>query len=606
MARPARTDGKISVTLHLDKGHRYASTQPFTIDPVTGRKKYSKVLWGHVTEDLRFLPNFKLENSPKVWDTLDFPPEWDISKMDELRALYKKGQKKLGRPAYDGEDLNRSYGDIWFLEQVAEKVGVRKDLESVFGGDKAKVDDVLTLAFFPYITEFNYNRVERWQRIAKAPSRRNLSATAVTLFTQSLTEQNRMDLITRRVARIGKDDVVAVDSTSKSSYGDHLAFIRWGKNKEGVELPQTNEIVVYSLRTHMAIYYRSFPGNMTDSRTLAMIYKDLEDAGFKGIPMITDRGYEKIETLETEILKGRPLIMCTKTSQRIVTDVIDLLGVMETGLRPDCMELDIEEQIYCYQCDVKYDMVTKNGTIKPTKGLRLNLYLDSVRRSRECMKVESDVKQQGLDLKQALADSTIVRDVDAFNREFSYYKVTIDKDTNRLTGYSVNSVKVSKTIRLSGYIAITTLKVAGDAMEIWRLYKLRDEQEKYFCQMKTQMVSGRNRTWSEEGYEGRQLIAFVGLILSSYIKYIWKSTGLCKKVSTTLEILDEMRSIRCIEHTNKAKFITPFVGNQLTICEAFGFEVPKGCSPDYKSKRHVEKKKRGRPKKALPEAPKSS
>ena len=143
-------------------------------------------------------------------------------------------------------------------------------------------------------------------------------------------------------------------------------------------------------------------------------------------------------------------------------------------------------------------------------------------------------------------------------------------------------------------------------MEIWRLYKLRDEQEKYFCQMKTQMVSGRNRTWSEEGYEGRQLIAFVGLILSSYIKYIWKSTGLCKKVSTTLEILDEMRSIRCIEHTNKAKFITPFVGNQLTICEAFGFEVPKGCSPDYKSKRHVEKKKRGRPKKVLTEAPKSS
>lgn len=605
MARPARTDGKISVTLHLDKGHRYASTQPSTIDPDTGRKKYSRVHWGHVTEGLKFLPSFKFEKSPKVWDTLDFPPEWDISEIDRLRALHKDRSSNLGRPAYDGEDLNRSYGDIWLLEQVAEKVGLRKDLESVFDGDKGIVDDVLTLAFFPYITEFNFNRVERWQRIAKSPSRRNLSASAVTQFTQSLTEQNRMDLITKRVARIGEDDVVAIDSTSKSSYGDHLAYIRWGKNKEGVKLPQTNEVVVYSLRNHVAVYYRSFSGNVPDSRTLAMIYKDLEDAGFKGIPMITDRGYEKIETLETEILKGRPLIMCTKTSQKMVTDVIDSLGVMETGLRPDCMELDIEEQIYCYQCDVKYDMVTKHGTIKPTKGLRLNLYLDSVRRSRECMKVESDVKQQGLDLGQVLADSTIVRDVDAFRKEFSYYKVTIVKDTGRLTGYSVDRVKVSKTMRLSGYIAITTLKVAGDAKEIWRLYKLRDEQEKYFCQMKTQMVSDRNRTWSEEGYEGRQLIAFVGLILSSYIKYIWKSTGLCKKVSTTLEILDEMRSIRCIEHTNKAKFITPFVGDQLAICEAFGFEVPKGCSPGYKSKRHVEKKKRGRPKKALNEASKS-
>ena len=32
---------------------------------------------------------------------------------------------------------------------------------SVFDGNKGMVDDVLTLAIFPYITEFNYNRVER-------------------------------------------------------------------------------------------------------------------------------------------------------------------------------------------------------------------------------------------------------------------------------------------------------------------------------------------------------------------------------------------------------------------------------------------------------------
>lgn len=606
MARPARADGKISVTLHLDKGHRYACTQPFTIDPDTGRKKYSKVLWGHVTEDLKFIPSFKFINSPKVWDTLDFPSEWDLSAVDRLKKIHKEGQLKAGRPVYDGDDLNRQYGDIWFLQQVAEKADLHKDLMSVFDGNKEMVDDVLTLAIFPYITEFNYNRVERWQRIAKSPSNRVLSPTAVTLLTQSLTEQNRMDLFRRRIAKLKDDDIVAIDSTSKSSYGDSLAYIRWGKNKEGVKLPQTNEVVVYSLRTHMPVYYRSFPGNMTDARTLAMIYKDLEDAGFKDIPVITDRGYETIGTLETYILKGRPLVMCTKTSQKVVSSVIDSLGVMEAGLRPDCMELDLEEEVYYYQCDVQYDMVSIHGTVKPTKGLKLNLYLDTVRRSRECMKVESDVVLQRLDLAQALEDALIVKDEKAFKSEFPYYDVILDKDTGRLTGYTLNSANVSKAIRLSGYIAIISCKVAGDAKAIWRLYKLRDEQEKYFSQMKTQMVSDRNRTWSEEGYEGRQLIAFVGLILSSYTKHIWKSTGLCKKVSTTLEILDEMRSIRCIEHNHKAKFITPFVGTQLVICEAFGFEVPVGCNIGYTSKKHVVKKKRGRPRKAQSETTKSS
>jgi len=54
-----------------------------------------------------------------------------------------------------------------------------------------------------------------------------------------------------------------------------------------------------------------------------------------------------------------------------------------------------------------------------------------------------------------------------------------------------------------------------------------------------------------------------------------------------------------IEHKGKAKFITPFMGSQLDICKAFGFDVPQGCAPMYMSKKEAEKK-RGRPKKQPP------
>jgi len=39
------------------------------------------------------------------------------------------------------------------------------------------------------------------------------------------------------------------------------------------------------------------------------------------------------------------------------------------------------------------------------------------------------------------------------------------------------------------------------------------------------------------------------------------------------------RIIRLIEHTSRAKLITPFVGAQADICEAFGFDIPDGCTP---------------------------
>jgi hypothetical protein len=59
-------------------------------------------------------------------------------------------------------------------------------------------------------------------------------------------------------------------------------------------------------------------------------------------------------------------------------------------------------------------------------------------------------------------------------------------------------------------------------------------------------------------------------------------------------VLDEMKSIRYIEHTNRAKQITPFVGAQVDICNAFGFDIPEGCAPTYTSHQKP-KRKRGRP-----------
>ena len=86
----------------------------------------------------------------------------------------------------------------------------------------------------------------------------------------------------------------------------------------------------------------------------------------------------------------------------------------------------------------------------------------------------------------------------------------------------------------------------------------------------------------------------------SYIRHIWKTTELKKLFESSLDILDEMRSIRCIEHTNKARIITPFVGDQLNICDAFEIDIPDGCRPDYRSRRK-EPKRRGRPRKPLTE-----
>ena len=588
MPRPVDPDVQYRIKPHVTHGYTYASTRSPRIDPDAGKKKYPYIHWGTVNEDMKFIPGtpFYLA-TPEERARLVFPEEWDMSAAENLAGL-----RKPGRPAYYGDCQNRLYGDIWLLEQIATKIGIRQDLEAVFGGNHETVDDIMTLAMFPYITKFTYNRVARWQLVAGAPSSRPLTSKAITLLTQSITEQHRMDLLRLRAARLGKDELCAVDTTSRSVYGGSLADIHWGKNKDHLPLEQSMEVVVYTLSNHMPVYYRTFPGNMPDSRGLDVVLLDLEHAGFKELILITDRGYESLRNLEKYILRGQSMIMCVKSGQGDALKAIKELG--EFGGRPDGMAIDPYARIYHKQYEIDYEVKSTGQATRKSDRLKLNLYFDPIRRGLELMELDITLSFQEASLSELLKCKGVFCDAATIKRDYSYYKVSFDPSTLVITSYALDEKKVEKTQRLCGFFAIMTHGTDYSAMEAFNTYCLRDEQEKFFQQMKSQMVADRQRNWSEEGKTGRLFILFVSLILSSWMRHMWKSTRLRELFSSSLEILDEMRPIRLIEHTHRTKAITPFVGAQVDICEEFGIEIPEGCAPTYTSRKQPERK-RGRP-----------
>ena len=176
-------------------------------------------------------------------------------------------------------------------------------------GNKEKADAILTITMYQVSNGGSFNRIYHWQQIERTPCSKPLTAPFITTLTQSITESNRMKMLKLRAARINDGDLCAVDSTSRSAYGKSLADIKWGYNKEHLPLEQTNEVVVYDLNAHMPIYYRTFPGNIPDSRSIETILLDLKHAGFPKIVLITDKGYESLQNLERYILDGQPLIM---------------------------------------------------------------------------------------------------------------------------------------------------------------------------------------------------------------------------------------------------------------------------------------------------------
>jgi hypothetical protein len=590
MARQAEEITTYKVKIHLNNGYRYASTQPLVVDPerTSGRNRHRRIHWGTVDENNKFHPNKTyLYADVSERRKLIFPKDWDMSEVASLPI-----ERKAGGPSSDDDDSNKLYGDIWLLEQIAEETGLRKDLEEALGGNREMADAIMTLAMFHVTTGSTFNRAAHWQRIERVPCQRPLTSADITHLTQSITEQHRMDLFRLRAARTKDGDLCAVDSTTRSAYGSSLADIKWGRNKERLPLEQTTEVVVYDLNTHMPIYYRTFPGNIPDSRSVETILLDLRHAGFPLLVLITDRGYESVRNMERYILDGQPLIMWVKVRQKMVLDRIRAFGSFVHS--PEGMEVDEGSRIYYRQYDIDYRVEVRPGVEKDADRLRLNLYFDPVRRSEELTSLDVAIKRQRAALEGIRQGGLPVDDDESIRKNYPYFTVKTKGDGRTLVSYELNTKKVEEARLSSGFYANVTHRLDLNPMQALDAYSLRDEQEKLFEQQKGPLGCDRQRSWSEDGKNGRLFIMFVALIMSSYLKYVWKTTELKKSFCSSLEILDEMRSIRIVEHKGKAKHITPFVGRQLDICEAFKFPVPDNCAPKYKSKK-VKAKGPGRP-----------
>jgi hypothetical protein len=190
------------------------------------------------------------------------------------------------------------------------------------------------------------------------------------------------------------------------------------------------------------------------------------------------------------------------------------------GARPDGMAVDSDARVYYKQYEIDYEVKSIEKSAKRTDRLKLNLYFDPIRRGLELMELDIALSFQSSSLDEFLQSKSAFTNVTAIKRDYCYYNIDYDPSTLVIKSFVLNEKKVEKTRRLSGFFAIMTHGVDFSAMEAFHTYSLRDEQEKYFQQMKSQMVADRQRNWSEKGKTGRLFILFVSLILSSWVRYI--------------------------------------------------------------------------------------
>ena len=620
MSRKTDPNTQYRVRIHKDRNYTYASVQETAISPKSGKKYPRTKNLGTLDANLVFTPNATYRMMPvEERNKYIFPDSWDISRATILNGSAQKESPRSdcdsGNCSADNHEQaprssgntdkaadegttskgplpsdtildqynNRLYGAFWLLEQISRECGLYDDLKETFGGNMAKVNEVLSLAFFPYLSGKNYSRFARWQNVNKTLLDYPLKPSAITRLAQSITDNDRMNLIKLRLKRLPEGAHLDCDSTSRSAWGKCLADIRWGKNKDNSKLRNTVEVVVYSLTTHEPVYYRSFPGNTSDMSTIRTILSDLDALGVKEVVFITDRGYSSSENISAMVSAGLSFIVCSKTCAAPVVDC--LMGIeYDAGGIPADMEYDQKQRLYFTQVEIpEYTGRLSDGTTVRTKKLKANLFLNPRNRVDELGALKISIEQERSELEQAIKKGYVPKSIKKYNAMFDYFKVTLSVGPDGKPAgilYSECTEKIEREKAICGYFSSLMYRLDLTAHEALCAYKARDEHEKNFDQMKNQMHFRVQRSSTEDSKNGMSFILFVGLIPISRLRNIWRSS-MCDDYNTTLDMLDEMEPIRLSEYTNGTVHMTSFTTKQVLISRACNIEPPQECIPKY-------------------------
>lgn len=347
--------------------------------------------------------------------------------------------------------------------------------------------------------------------------------------------------------------IVALDSTSVSTYSNKLSMAEYGHNKDGDDIPQINYMLVCDEVTGLPIYAKVYKGNVVDVTTVKNLLSELKimhsrvssdkyknDEFSPSLIFVTDRGYDSEDNLQNFLMHDYSFVIRSTLRSKWVQEVI--LENYDNLMDDNSLDTYTSQHMYSVQVEYKYDdfpVDKKYKSNKATANIHVHMYFDeSIKsNSRASIKANTAVSR---DEYNKLVDKlygenkTVTPELlsqlklqDASKQKFiDRYCVFDDK------GYAkISADKIDEKLKFTG-IKVLLSDVISDAKEAYFAYEKRNTVENNFQIFKDHLNFDRIHSSSDRGFQGKflcQLIASsLKMLLNTRIRDYEKSSAASK------------------------------------------------------------------------------
>ena len=402
----------------------------------------------------------------------------------------------------DRDYVDKFYGYTAVIETAAKRTGMYSALRKVFPNDYlAMMSMVEALICFPSRPLYSPMRFHSscWHTNMNL-----LSEGAITSALEAVTsvQRERFFYEFNKERKDKGEMIVALDTTSISTYSSMLNLARYGYNKDGDNLPQVNLLMVCDNESGIPLHYRNVAGNSVDSVSVKASVENMKNEGIKdGTVFVMDRGFCTLENMSLILKNGFTFLMCMPERCKFYHEAIDSVKATledSSNYLPSIMR-------YCATHDVEIP-VKRRGRGKNSYTMSIYVYKDLVAEADQRNRLSSSFVEK----LQALAnDPSLYTD----SRPNSFYRTYFNHNDDGT--FSHNREAQSKAFSECGlYLEIGPKGWSPEKAHC--TYKQRDIIEKDYENWKLRMRRPRHSI--DEHLEGKVFLLFLVTIIEAYIR----------------------------------------------------------------------------------------
>ncbi|MDR2971791.1 MAG: transposase [Bacteroidales bacterium] len=439
--------------------------------------------------------------------------------------------------------INRvsSCGTTYTLMELACRIGLRGIVEKSF---PVNWDQILACAFYMLCEGNVMLYIGDWFDETDVPFTDHMDDHHCSRLFSSISYIERDRFFTEWVKFRLEQEYIAYDITSVSTYSKGIDIAEWGYNRDKEKLPQINIGMFYGAESRLPVYYDVYSGSVPDKSHLIFMMNGAEKLGISNVRFVIDRGFVKKDNLSFMAEKKYLFVTAFSGHLNAAKKIID---ECKDSIRKAANRINLFD-VYALPVDIDlygFDM-------------KAHVYYDGQKQVLDEKELYAHIERLGAELEK----------IDKKKRTTKKYTdfFIINEDGN--SSFAQNNDKIDELLSRTGFFILLSNDESLNSTEVLQIYRGKDVIEKNFDQLKNGLDFKRLRTHLNATTDGKVFVAFIALILRSYMLNKIKQHEQIKHI-TLEKALRELRKIKVLSFEDYTRTLLPLTKLQKTILDAF-------------------------------------